>query len=292
MSGRVVVGIDGSEPAAVALRWAAAEARRRGAALEVVHSWLPPLPLAPQDLYVDYGTMEAGARRGLDHAVAELRKAGGAPEDVVATLSMEHAAPALMEAARGADLLVVGARGRGGFAGLRLGSVSQACVQHAPCPVAVVPHPPASPPHGRIIVGVDGSEAAEHVLRWAADEAERWGATLMVVNAWAAPRALTPFDAGVTFDVTALEEAGRSDLVARVDVVRQEMGDEAPVMEVRLVGASPAHALIEAAKDADLLVVGHRGRGGFAGLLLGSVSQQAVHHASCPVVVVRPTVAR
>lgn len=139
--GRIVVGVDGSEGAQRALRWAVAQAVRTGSHLQVVHGW--QYPYAGSTLYagvvVDVGDLEAGARAVLDAAVADVDMSGlDAPPDLVV---VEHsAALALVEAAKGADLLVVGTRGRGGFAELLLGSVSQQVVHHAPCPVVIVPH--------------------------------------------------------------------------------------------------------------------------------------------------------
>ena len=146
---RVVVGVDGSENSRRALAWALDEARVRNACLDVVHAWEPPL-------VVGFGTLPSGG--------ATL---GGSPYEEQATLLLDRmiaaasteelpfpvdaiavhgsAARALLETAKGADLIVVGSRGRGGFAGLLLGSVSQQVVQHAPCPVVVVP-PPRDPP--------------------------------------------------------------------------------------------------------------------------------------------------
>ena len=146
---RVVVGVDGSENSRRALTWALDEARVRNACLDVVHAWEPPL-------VVGFGTLP---RRGVT--------LGGSPYEEQATLLLDEmiaaasteelpmpvdaiavhgsAAWALLETAKGADLIVVGSRGRGGFAGLLLGSVSQQVVQHAPCPVVVVPPPRDSP---------------------------------------------------------------------------------------------------------------------------------------------------
>lgn len=136
-----------------------------------------------------------------------------------------------------------------------------------------------------IVVGVDGSKGSLQALRWAAAQAQLTGASLHVVTAWAFPEHGTPF--GIVFDLVsvadptalareALERAifdtlGRHEQIeVRAEVIT---GDEAPV-------------LLEAARDADLLVVGNSGRGAFAGMLLGSVSEKCVRHAPCPIVVV------
>jgi len=138
-SGRIVVGVDGSEHSLLALRWAAQEAVRTGAELDVVTAWLSPehaapLGVVPKVLSPDELVAEAG--RKLDELVAEVLP------DTSAVVHTEvvrgEAAASLVARARGADLLVVGSRGRGLFADLLLGSVSEHCVRHAPCPVVVV----------------------------------------------------------------------------------------------------------------------------------------------------------
>jgi nucleotide-binding universal stress UspA family protein len=137
---RIVVGTDGSEPAEDALRWAADEAARWSGVLEVVHAWLPPYPLNPQDLFEDENGPEAVARRALTESAARLRAERSDELEIREVLVFDHAAKALIDVSRGAALLVVGSRGRGGFKGLLLGSVSLQCVHHAGCPVVVV-HP-------------------------------------------------------------------------------------------------------------------------------------------------------
>jgi nucleotide-binding universal stress UspA family protein len=135
---RILVGIDGSEPAEVALRWAADEAARWDGVLEVVYAWLPPYPLNPQDLFEDEGGEQETARRALADSAARLRAERSDDLEIRELLVSDHPAKALIDASRGAALLVVGSRGRGGFKGLLLGSVSLQCVHHASCPVVVV----------------------------------------------------------------------------------------------------------------------------------------------------------
>ena len=145
MSGIVVVGVDGSEGALRALRWAGEEARLRGARLRAVCVW-SYLDQAGEPFDPTYG--EDDARRMLDEAVAAAGlDAGGV--DVERRTVCDLPARGLLDSAADADLLVVGARGLGGFRGLLLGSVSQQAAQHAPCPVAIVP---AEPPGGETAV--------------------------------------------------------------------------------------------------------------------------------------------
>jgi nucleotide-binding universal stress UspA family protein len=290
---RVVVGVDGSDGAAVAVRWAAAQAQRRGQSLVAVLAWgfldqHHPDPDASFD--PDYDADAAGA--ALDTYLTRALGAEGAA-DVARVVTSDLAAPALLQAAEGAALLVVGARGLGGFRGLLLGSVSQQCLQRATCPVAVVRPETlereaagerAGP--GRIVVGVDSSEAARRALQWAIAETEIRKAALTVVHSWHLPYVGGYPLAGAVMDPTQVEEAARDTLVSIVE--REDTAELAvPIAEVLAMGG-PAAAILETAADADLVVVGSRGFGGFRGLLLGSVSQQVAQHASCPVIVVPP----
>ena len=140
---RIVVGVDGSLTSREALRWAIAEGRLRRATVEAVHTWQDPnvtaYPFAAAHFHPEL--IETAARRLLDEVV-DGEEDDGLPGPVEKTLVCGGAAATLIDAAKGADLLVVGSRGRGGFAGLLLGSVSQHVVHHAPCPVVVVPHQP------------------------------------------------------------------------------------------------------------------------------------------------------
>ena len=149
--GKIVVGVDGSPGAAEALGWALAEAGLREARLHIVHAWMVPLVMAVPEPWVAgltppgpsveevYERLRDAAKDVLDSSVRAARQKPGI--DVQGELVEGRAAQELLEAARDADLLVVGTRGRGGFAGLLLGSVSQQCAHHAPCPLVIVPGP-------------------------------------------------------------------------------------------------------------------------------------------------------
>jgi nucleotide-binding universal stress UspA family protein len=132
-----------------------------------------------------------------------------------------------------------------------------------------------------VVVGVDGSPDAELALTWAVEEAKRHSMKMVLVyGVEIGAAAASPYGSGLVLEQ--LEEVGRDVLEKTVDRVRTQGVEAEGKMEI----GSSAHALIEASRDADLLVVGSRGHGGFAGLLLGSVSTACVHHAHCPVVVV------
>jgi nucleotide-binding universal stress UspA family protein len=138
----------------------------------------------------------------------------------------------------------------------------------------------------RIVVGVDGSENSHNALKWAVSEAELRSAHILIVHAWMEP-AVVAIGETVTSAVVefgAFEEAARQTMHDALQAV--DMKSLAGGVDHRVVGGTPAKAVLDAAEGADLIVVGSRGRGGFTGLMLGSVSQQVAHHATCPVVIV------
>ena len=138
----------------------------------------------------------------------------------------------------------------------------------------------------KIVVGTDGSTNADAALDWAYDEAKRWGADLFVVHAWAYPYAY----GGVRVTVEEPPELAKLDAAKLLDeacaALRVRKGADVP-LHPRLAGGSAARTLMDEGKDADLIVVGSRGRGGFLSLLLGSTAHQVAHHALCPVAIVR-----
>jgi nucleotide-binding universal stress UspA family protein len=288
---RIVVGVDGSAPSERALQWAAEEAIGRGAGLDIVHTWEVHHRRYPDGGQVDPAPFEHEGRVILDEAVASLAE-GTLPADVRPVLAEGDAATALLRSAADAVLLVVGSRGHGGFAGLLLGSVSQRCVDHAPCPVAVIAPTWDGERHGRVVVGVDGSDASYDALNWAIAEASRRDAQLDVVNAYGFHQYPSPYGPTVAIDRDQLETSSTSLLDEMVGRAFGTTGAPPRAIELIPLSMTAVPGLLESAKDADLLVVGSRGRGSFRGLLLGSVSQQCVHHAPCPVVVVRPPPAR
>jgi len=142
----------------------------------------------------------------------------------------------------------------------------------------------------RIVAGVDGSPSSLAALRWAQQHAEFTGGVVEAVSAWHIPAATVGygFAPGVAADLGYLEEQAKKHLE---EAITAAVGPAHPRVYGRVVQGFPAEVLLTAAKDADLLVLGSRGHGGFADLLLGSVSQHCVHHAHCPVVIMRGPVA-
>lgn len=319
----VLVGVDGSPPSLAALDWAAAYAKVHAKSLHLVCAYsVPSFTAAALDggyAALDDTAIAEGARAVLDEALARVSPLGLTASSAVAT---GDAAAVLVELSRDADLVVVGTRGRGGFAERLLGTVSSALPAHAHCPTVVVPYrrhdrtgpgsrgmpaevpgvvpaerPAAAAPEPgadavrptlpvhRIVVGVDGSEAAEVALARAVRETEAWGAELTAVTA-------VPIGTSTSFlawlPSTIDHEAVLHDVGAGLDVVVDRALVEHPDVQVRrhVLDGTAAQLLTEFSEAVDLVVVGSRGRGGFAGLLLGSTSQAVLHHASCPVMVV------
>ena len=185
------------------------------------------------------------------------------------------------------DLIVVGSRGGGGFADRLLGTVSSALPAHAKCPVVIVPRHTSGKgftPVERIVVGSDGSEGATSALKRAIDEAELWDARLTAVAA-------VPMATGTTMmawlpaniDRDAMLKDVKEGLDAAVD---QALDGRSRKVARHALDGSPSSLLIEFSTAVDLVVVGTRGRGGFAGILLGSTSQTVIAHSTCPVMVV------
>jgi nucleotide-binding universal stress UspA family protein len=287
--GTIVVGVDGSECSHDALRWAVDEASRRQAVVEAVFAWTFPYDVPVAGRLADDRDWRARADKTLK-GLLQTELGGRSDVEVTPRAQEGPATRTLLDAARGADMLVVGSRGRGGFAELVLGSVSHQCVQHAGCPVVVVRHeqlpadaPPKENATERIVVGVDGSETARTALAWALDEARIRNATVEVVHGWH-----LPYLKGYPYEDL---HPGKFEREAGLLLDRMIGGADTagvPAVERIIVCDAAARALLDMAKGADLLIVGSRGLGGFTGLLLGSVSQQVVHHAPCPVAVIPP----
>jgi nucleotide-binding universal stress UspA family protein len=286
---KVVVGVDGSPSSLIAAACAARAAAARGADLELVHGYLHAMGYGAMPIDPYAASVPSPPADG-EQMLAELAERLRAAHPGLRVRPRQVAggpAATLVEESRHADLLVVGCRGLGGFAGLVVGSVSAQVAAHAHCPVLVVR--PAEPDHaddGPVLVGVDFSPDGELALESAADEAARRGVPLVLAHVWwndPVETAAHPGDDVVT-QARAVAAALLADAVDRVR-------DRHPGMPVgrRLIHSlNPEHSLLEASREAALVVVGSRGRGGFGGLLLGSVSQALVHHAHCPVLVVHP----
>jgi nucleotide-binding universal stress UspA family protein len=280
----IVVGIDGSEPSRTAVRWAAAEARLHDAHLKILtaHTWNGPAEafggVAQQpDAIVQQSDQMATA------AAAEAR-AWEPDIEVSGAAVIGDPVSILLGAARSAAMLVVGNRGRGGFASLLLGSVSQQVATHATCPVVVVRGGRRETPSGPITVGVDGSTSAQRALALGFDEAQRRGCGLLAVRSYPLP--IPPYG----MDMPPLpydSDAASRDAARDLDATLAPWRDKYPTVRVKTLiePGSPAKNLIDVSRGATLLIVGSRGHGALVGSLLGSVGQQLLHHADCPVMI-------
>ena len=284
---KIVVAIDGSPHAARALAWAVQEAQSRSAALTVLHAFAVGRLTGGRHGGAATARREAEAVE-LVHDALDPWSASGVDADIAVTPALgRQVAGALLHHARDADLLVLGSRGLGGFPGLLLGSVSQQVAAHASVPVAVIPDPdPAEVPTDptSVVVGVDGSPSSRRALEWGMEEARLLDVPVQAVLVRPAVDPVTA-DASAT-ELAALDE--RSDEGARrrlLRIIRVTLGDHGPEVRPRILPGQAADVLVTETGRSSILVIGSRGRGGFTGLLLGSVSQQCLTHAQGPVVV-------
>jgi nucleotide-binding universal stress UspA family protein len=261
----IVVGVDGSADGLLALDWAVDLAARRGWGVRVVH-------VADDGTDVLEDAADELSRLGYTEATLEVRSGNAA--EVLLQLSYDQ------------PVLVVGRRGRGGFAELMTGSTSQVCAALAHNTLIVVPDSwqPGYGERGQIVVGVDGSPGAQDAIGFAFESAAERGAELSIVHVPDVPESfplpdlwLDPADAPCRHD-------------ARVMVTEALVGwaDKYPsvVYRTHYRPGHPVQVLAKESEYADLLVVGGLGRSQFTPLRLGSVSRGVLHHAGCPVAIV------
>jgi nucleotide-binding universal stress UspA family protein len=280
------VGVDGSACSQSAVRLAAFEAVERARPLRIVHAFIWPslgVAVGPAvDGPSDTG-MRAFAERILAEAIVEAEKAAPGVH-VTADLVAGAPAPVLLGESRNAVLLVIGDRGLGGFGSLLVGSIALHTTAHAACPVLVVRGQERV--RGPVVVGVDGSAGSETAIGFAIEEAARRKTGLTAVHAWGAFASVGQDDMlPLVHQPGTLEDEEYRVLSESLAGWTQRYPEVA--IQQELFHGRPAVALIERSQHAQLLVTGARGRGGFTGLLLGSVSQTVLHHAGCPVVVAR-----
>lgn len=285
-----IVGVDGSDAATAAVRWAALRAAGTGAELRLVHAYAVPVVMPVAPFMISPATQQAYEQAGqavLDQAAEIVRAVA---DDVRVTTALVPGGPAyaLIEESERADLVVVGSRGHGGFADVLLGSVGVQVSAHARCPTVVVRgHQRAG---GPIVVGVDGSPASGAALRFGFAEALRRRLPVLAVCAWAAPlpTGIGEALAAALADGHSPAEHAAAARAVLSDAIRPLKAEFAGVeVHEAVVEQTPAAALVEASQAATMVAIGSRGHGGFAGLLLGSTSQHVLHHAGCPVVLTR-----
>lgn len=289
----VVVAVDGSEASQNAVRWAANTANKRGVPLRLAASYTMPQFLyaegmvPPQELFdeLQSETMDMiEAARVVVHEVAPDIKIGyviaeGSPIDMLLDMSSD------------VTMIVMGSRGLGGLSGMVMGSVSAAVVSHADCPVVVVRsdnHVTETNKYGPVVVGVDGSDVSQRATEFAFEEAQARGAKLVAIHTW--------MDMQVQASLAGLAAAQQEwEIIEKEQTTLlkdrlQPLLERFPDVEVEMVITRdrPVRALEDCAHNAQLLVVGSHGRGGFRGMLLGSTSRALLQSAPCPMVVVRP----
>lgn len=294
----VLVGVDGSPGSLAAVELGAWEAKRRRAPLHLVNGYQGDTPHLGYGWvpYATLGTAMRDAARDLLSGIEVATHAAHPGLTVRSTVVAGGGASALVELSRDASLVLVGSRGHGGFADLLLGSVAAQVVTHAHAPVIVV-RPPTDDPHGAVaaarvapgsgpvVVGIDGSPASSLALQFALDEAAARQASLVAIYVWSTDpldnlRSGAPYDPG-----RAEAEADR--MVAEAVAGWTDKYPDTTIVRRPVHHLNPTWTLMESSRDASLLVVGSRGRGGFARLLLGSVSRELAARAYCPVAIVR-----
>jgi nucleotide-binding universal stress UspA family protein len=291
----IVVGVDNSDAGRAALDWALHEGQRRGSRVVVAHAWQPDVFATPAVVGAVPNWNEADklnddvqqmSQRWLDRTVERARAHSGL--DVTGALGTGSVAGHLLRLADDASMVVVGSRGRSGLKGLFLGSTSQQVATHSTCPAVVLRSSgDESDLDGPVVVGVDGSEASDLAMRLAFEEASLRKVQLVLLHAWTTPLTGTVAGSNTSFEMirdSELDEGWRT-LTSSLAVLKE--GNVGVEVDERLEQGSPTVALADASKGASLVVVGSRGRGGFTGLMLGSVSSGVLHHAHAPVMVVR-----
>ena len=285
----ILVAVDGSPVSDAAVAWAARDAALRQLPVTLLHVVAPVEVGWPVGRL--YEEMPQWQNDNAQQVIEQAREAltaslgGSAPPEVRTEVVYASVVPTLIDASKDARIIVVGSAGMGALGRMLLGSLSTALIQHAHCPVAVIHSdehgaPDSSAP---VLVGVDGSPASEAALGFAFEEASRRGVELVALHAWS--------DVGV-FPVLGMDwherESEGEEVLAERLAGWQEQYPDVPVRRV-LVCDKPARWLLEEAEPAQLVVVGSHGRGGFPGMLVGSVSSAVAHSAKIPVVVHRPS---
>ncbi|MGW3353031.1 universal stress protein [Nonomuraea rubra] len=273
MAGHIIVGVDRSAAAQAAVQWAAADAERRHLGLRIVH-------VREQRP----GEHSRGCCANTLATAADLARGTAGGIQVTTELLAGTVVDQLLAESASADSVVLGSRGLGELAGMLAGSVSLAAAGHATSPVVIV-RGSDSARHGRVVVGYDSSEHAEAAMQYAVEHARAHGARLHVLHAWQTPVFSPYLTAWNSLMVEVYQEESRA--IAESLTRWREKNPDVDITHETLSG-HPVGVLARAGATADLVVVGSRGRGGFASAVLGSVGHGVLHHVTCPVAVVRP----
>lgn len=283
----ILVGVDGSPESEAAIRWATNEAIMRDQPLTLMHA-IPPVVVSWPVAYLEVSfveSQEVSAREVIEKAQKTVQASAGQSQPPPVCIEMRHAdAPsALVIGSRDAYMTVVGSRGMGALGRAILGSVSSGLVHHGHGPIAIIHAEESQTPDvaSPVLLGIDGSPASEDATTLAFDEASRRGVDLVALHAWS--------DVGVLpvlgMDWHKYEDEGHEVLAERLAGWQERYPDVHVVR--RIVCDQPARWLIDESRQAQLVVVGSHGRGGFSGMMLGSVSSKVAQAAKVPVIVVR-----
>lgn len=281
MSEKYLIGVDGSAHSRTALAWGLERAAKRGASVELIH-------VADDSFLSESVTFlseaEQASEQMLAHELEYAKHDLGFAGEISGAAVVGHPIGELEEASKNFDLLILGAHSGGKFAGSIFGTRAVKIAAVAHCPVAVIPAEHESK-GGGVLVGVDGSEASKEAVAFAAEEASTRGLPLTAVYAWMPP--LTP---GLEYlwseELVAAQQAAAEEAVA---IGTAGIAERYPDLTVHheIVQAPPVTAILQLAENADMVVVGSRGRGGISRLLLGSVSHGVLQALPCTVVVTR-----
>ncbi|MCE7004677.1 universal stress protein [Kibdelosporangium philippinense] len=286
----IIVGVDGSAAALAAVRWAAQEASARKLPLTLVH--LQPDPISRYHDEKVAAAMRPALREQAEkwlHEALVAARAEVPDQNPSIELGDAEVVAALVEMSADAAMIVLGARGLGGFTGMLVGSTANSVVAGATCPVTLVRTPRLGPSEtaGPVVVGVDGSPASEAAIKFAFEEASLRRTSLIAVHTWTEVYLDPELNVDrIALDTTVLEERERELLAQRL-AGWQEKYPDVPVTRVVTKGR-PVRALLDYDEQAQLIVVGSRGLGGYHGMLLGSTSQALMHYTLTPLAVVRP----
>ncbi|WP_406815410.1 universal stress protein [Mycobacterium sp. M23085] len=284
----IVVGVDESPGAQVAVRWAACDAELRRIPLTLVHAISPEIATWPA-MRLPAGLarwQQDRGRRLVEDAFAIAEKASrrGGPAEVHTKVLPAAAVPTLVELSKHAEMVVAGCRGTGQWTGRPMGSVSSGLLRYAHCPVAFIPDEAASisdDSGAPVLVGIDDSPASEPATALAFDEASRRNVGLLALHAWA--------DNNISkcsqMDLQTIDSMAAEALAERLAGWQERYPDVC--VDRIVVRDRPAQQLVQRSQDAQLVVVGSRGRGGFAELLVGSVGETVTQMARVPIIVAR-----
>ncbi len=281
MAEKYIIGVDGSEQSRVALDWGLARAAQSGAHVELLY-------VADDSFLSESVAFLSEAQEASEQMLAleiEYAKAAGFTGVITGTALVGHPIAEVEQASKHADLVILGAHSGSKMAGSFFGTRAVKIAAVAHCPVAVVPFVVPGTPRPGVVVGIDGSESARKAIAFAAEEASFRGVPLIAVYAWMPP--LTP---GLEYLWSEeLVDSQRAAAEEAIAIGTAGLAERYPdlVLERKIVQAPPVSALLQAAEDADMIVVGSRGRGGLSRLLLGSVSHGVLQSLPRTTVVTR-----